>query len=621
MIRSVEISESSAARYGLGEIRMHNLGQIVVLVGENGSGKSRLLNLINDELPRVRERSEVEREMKPLKEEVAQATEHKPLEHPDNSYLKGILQTIAGAQERIRGLGTAQMDFSPNTRILRIVPNAFAQTEARAASAMPYEQYLQLMQQRPGFNLENSYRKMERTLSGLALAAYLKEHPVHRDDSNVANALASLHALNELLEPLLACTLGYTLVGNVPRPALSGRLFNTDDLSPGQRIIVAWALSLFEQSSYESLSQDAVLFVDEPEMHLHPAACQDVLKRVFDSIVRGGNRQIWIATHSVALLASLSTLSDVYLVEGRSAKYANRQLTHVVDGLLGGVGARETMMHFLDDVERVEFYGFVAQCLLDAGVSGKSGDAQSLQFAEVVKLRRELSGKVRVLDYASGKGRFSRSFAESEDGCDWLDYHAYDDPAFDRDRATRIENLRALYPNEGTVEERCHSDISDLYFDARVDIVVMANFLHEVEPQHWSGHLQHAAQVLRDDGWLLVCEDLRMPVGELPHSGGYLVMNLAEMRTLLGSSKGVQRHPQSTDRCQMIGIEAAALREFASQEPALRHKALVEALQSMRKRGISELARLRRDRDGRGHARSLVQLANAVFALERLGAQ
>lgn len=123
-----------------------------------------------------------------------------------------------------------------------------------------------------------------------------------------------------------------------------------------------------------------------------------------------------------------------------------------------------------------------------------------------------------ILDYASGKARFARALALALPPAllSRVDYHAWD-ASHDEGHQERLNNVAMLCPGDDQ-PKRCSKDISDFHHQGKVDLVVACNFFHKAPTRDWLKHLRAIGDALRDDGMLVVMEDLEMPVGELPPS-------------------------------------------------------------------------------------------------------
>ena len=93
--------------------------------------------------------------------------------------------------------------------------------------------------------------------------------------------------------------------------------FDIDMASSGQR--ANWSLSYLGQALFSlredrSVSRQITLFVEEPEIHLHPAAQVEILD-ILAFLVNKGFRVV-VTTHSLTLLYALNNLVQAYALNG-----------------------------------------------------------------------------------------------------------------------------------------------------------------------------------------------------------------------------------------------------------------------------------------------------------------
>lgn len=467
--------------------------------------------------------------------------------------------------------------------------------------------------------LPNLYDLAHLHLDGVARALFMERHPDHEADPQVRKNADHARSFNGILRELLGTEVEYTPHATLfSEPLLFGRPVNFGELSSGQKVLLTWAIALSEQAVEGSL-EHAIIAIDEPEPYLHPSAAIDVLDRLRTNLL-GEHGQLFIATHSPALVAHFHSAS-IYDVRDNSIAYSSTRVEKVMNGLLGGDDARQRLRDLMDEADHAAFLCFAAQCLDPAHVAEVSGDPQSHQLSRLCQRMLETNSRLRVLDYGSGKGRFARALAQNldEQARNGLDYRTWDDAEHNQHQDERALNIKALYPDEDDVSKHISTEISDYCNEQRVHLVVMCNFLHEIPPEDWRHHLCHAHDALTDDGLLLVLEDQEIPVGELPHRGGFLILDIAEMRTLLQTTKQVQQHPVSDPRCSAIIIQREALQHANNKGEFAR--TLRTALEKLQDRMVREIKQLRdsppeRDhKSGRKHARLAMQHTNATLAL------
>lgn len=88
------------------------------------------------------------------------------------------------------------------------------------------------------------------------------------------------------------------LLSVVIRDTESGRTFDIDGMSSGEKGLILTFLLL-----QRSVMRDGIVLLDEPELHLNPAVCKDLLSYLIDEYVRPKGLQFIICSHSPEILA------------------------------------------------------------------------------------------------------------------------------------------------------------------------------------------------------------------------------------------------------------------------------------------------------------------------------
>jgi predicted ATP-binding protein involved in virulence len=107
----------------------------------------------------------------------------------------------------------------------------------------------------------------------------------------------------------------------------SGDTFNIEELSTGQKTLLSKILYLYFKNI-----RDKVILIDEPELSLHPAWQNRVLK-LYENFAKENNCQIIIATHSPHIIGSANSKYIRLLVEENG-------VIEVVDNLSNSYGAK-----------------------------------------------------------------------------------------------------------------------------------------------------------------------------------------------------------------------------------------------------------------------------------------
>jgi len=270
---------------------------------------------------------------------------------------------------------------------------------------------------------------------------------------------------------------------------------------------------------------------------------------------------------------------------------------------------------------------FAHQCLLAPSVLATDpGDPQTRQTQRLISSCLG-EKRLRILDFGAGRGRLVSSIRESGESAPKLvqqvDYLAFDTSGTYRTECEAAiarlygDSTNRYFPNERDVRAKLDAN--------SVDIIVMCNVLHEIDPLEWpslfgeAGMLRH---LLNPGGFLLLVEDTEMRIGEKAHARGFLVMDTAELKTLFSIQEKDTQF--SVDDARGDGRLKAHLIPAACVA-RITQNSLRTAVAQSRHFAIEAIKQLRAShgmlsyRDGRKHAYYVQQLANSHLALELLG--
>jgi len=467
--------------------------------------------------------------------------------------------------------------------------------------------------------IETASESMHAYYDEVARALYDGKHPALRGNAEVEARAQDALGFNRLLKSLLGVEIEPE-VGPRSRvfAKVRGRRFDPAELSDGERVLIVWAILLHRQHQWLGQS---ILIIDEPENHLHP----DVCIRAIDALCRdvlGEHGQIFLATHSVPLLAHVGMDSIYFVDQGRIA-YAGRKLDALIDKLLGGAEGRKQLHTFLGDAEQRSFYSFAAQCLLPPGVAeAREGDPQQVQFLRLMQARKKDGVPLRVLDYAAGKGRFALTLAETlrEQGSSstLLEYFAFNDHHFceTKDAAACRDAISQLHPGAEASNYFDRFEAIHVGPSPKMDVVLMCNVLHEIPVKEWPRLFQKLTEILSEEGCLLIMEDSLPPIGELPDPTGYLLLDRISAQALFYSTEGVRVVDQDKGgRLIALEIDQRVLKNVSRES-------VDNALKKIRDCALEESKHLRSEAvqtpaydRGRLHAHYTMLYTNACLAL------
>lgn len=564
-------------RLGLHHVDMKRLGNVVVLAGPNGAGKTRILELVNSLTPH------------------AWTHQNNPARSP-NTQLDNIqfsaqssAPVIARFTSKHRTLGDP----------MGLAPVNLEKAHSTCVNSLGTVHF--------------DVRTVE-YINRIAALHWNASHPeTFTDDSEREKHAETWKSLKRAIESVIpGATLKRNNEGSV---CIFGKPIHKAGLSDGQSALLVIAAALHAQSSR---LDNAIILIDEPESHLHPSALLEYVDRLRAATPNG---QIWIATHSVHILAHVD-LSSIWFVDDGTVTWGGRTPERVLGGLVGDDEQRGRLERFLQLPSLHGMESFIAECLLPPAVlSTGSDDPQSVQIAEIIQtLRRPL----QVLDIGAGKGRILAALCTRTDNISAdIDYRALE-PGGDRDEC--VSTIADTY-NVGVADARkrvCESpnDMFTKINNGTVDVAVLCNVLHEVPPREWRALFAETLQkVLNPAGFVLIVEDMQIPKGEHAHEQGFILLDLAALQELFDIDRGSEDEMKSfgNDRLKAHLIAAnkvgCVTRESIARALRRRVETCRAAIKDARKSSPGGTPSFKA---GRLLALNTILFANASLALEEM---
>lgn len=607
----LRIRGERAAELGLKDQELSRLGKLVVLAGRNGSGKSRILSYlathVNFALAQGGRRSQLERALADHKQMLE--TELRRRGNPAD--LTGLRDTIELLQPQVEMLGSVDFGGDMGKAVsFTASPNALANPSDMTPRAVA--QNAERMRESDGSSWNGSVLAYISELQNVWREC-THQHSTHTQEV-VSNAVNKYRTLNAVVQAFFGEELDRSTSGEV---TLFGKPLAEISFSAGQKVALQMIAALHAQAS--SLGH-SVLVMDEPENHLHPAALVALLKSIEE---HAPDVQIWIATHSIPLLAYVNAThpNAIWMVEDGVVEFAGRRPEEVIRHLLGKEEQVAHLVSFLSLPHNLAVNNYAFECLLPpAVVFTGAEDAQLRQINAVLSKLRE-NGVLRVVDYGAGKGRLVEALHSAGLAEQVFDYVAYD--KFDSDAAYCKSVIDGHF---GGSDGRYFNKSEDLLAakgEGWADCVVMTNVLHEVPVAQWLRLFSEESllsRVLKPNGYLLVVEDQEIPVGELAHQHGFILLNTNELRRLFYAEGAgwkddfLVAHSGRGGRLTAHLIARSAFNRVSADSRK-------RALEGVRMHSITEIQTLREDttersyRNGMRHAFWTQQLANSVLAL------
>ncbi len=548
-MRITKIDIPSSPPDGQESIKMDKLGPIVLIAGKNGAGKTRIINYIFNTLkskptkgsieqaPHLikeanRNSLEVEKGMSSIRHQLS--TTH----NPDNIT---ELQSIISQQEK--NINDYKNQIAHQERVLSwnqvetnelgnhypafyFVPKSLNLKDCRLFSKQEIIGYADDVNSIGIDNLPNgTFAKIQVVQDRWFNAT----HPnVEVGDEEIKSSIEAYEKLKSLIILFLNTTLGRNLHGEA---TLFGFPTGQAKLSDGQKILLQFCMAIYSQ---EVALKDLVLILDEPENHLHPFVIIETIERIQKCVSNG---QIWIATHSIPLLAHFDP-SAIWFVENHKISHAGKIPEKVLHSLLGDENEVAKLQDFISLPAQFASSRYAFESLFEpTAVLTSSNDPQSFQIRTDL-LNLTTKGKIRILEFGAGKGRLISNIVDLDESnqeklIESIDYIAFDKYSLDKEQC---EN--ALVKAYGNSQDRYFNDMDKLlavYDTQSFDIVIMCNVLHEIDPKDWLILFQTEGTIsnlLHESGKLLLVEDHQIPIGEKAYQKGFLVLDTAQLKEL-----------------------------------------------------------------------------------------
>lgn len=609
------------------DIKMDRLGQIVVLAGKNGSGKSRVLNKLSlfsnqyrdldeDDLKREedlikahtdnyeRNKANYERIEKLHPESIAYSNKEKNLGK--------ILKDKIIAQKKLDALlnshlskpwygGRSSIDFIPKVTSM--------------SDPINYR-YGELQSGTLTLSIVNLHKLSELTLPVIQ-SIQNRYYEVKREDFEGGNieiekAIIEYQNLKYWIKEFLGVELKRDTNGNA---CLFGFKIGEAKLSDGQAILLQLCISLYQTT--KDLN-NYIISIDEPENHIHPSAIIEVLKKIIEATKES---QVWIATHSLPIIAYLASLPEtsIYYVEDGKVSFAGSTPEKVLEGLLGDEEQIGKLHDFIGLPAQYAINLYAYQCLFEPAVAETGADdPQTNQIKDVLDSLRK--GKsLKLLDYGAGKGRLLANIVETnKDLLQSLDYVAFD--KFDSNK-NHCEGVIASA--HGDRPNSYYNSMTDLKAVHRgsFDIVLMCNVLHEIPPSEWLNLMKSITDLLNENGGLLIVEDSQIPIGEKAHQHGFIVFDEAQIRELFAIGAATDFLSQSHSKNSRLKAHLIPKKYLSNISDETR-KAAIKSLNEKAKEEINKLRGLDPKsltfKQGREHAFWVQQFANTQLALDTM---
>lgn len=391
-------------------------------------------------------------------------------------------------------------------------------------------------------------------------------------------------------------------------------------LSPGEWSIL---LVIFAILFIRLEKKPCILLIDELETHLHPEAQIKLYELLKNGLKKSdADHCTCVASHSIFLLPHFDIQELVYMNNGQMGKINGGIYQQIYDNLTGESDKKkESLTDFLLSMSAWQYAEFLAECFLAPQIvdTARSADEQALQFVEVFKKLCEKKEKVNVLDFGAGSGRIGKCIElmlkDNEDVFErihQLKYNIYDKYGVSFDMKEDTAWMGKKYISEDHI----------VNFNTKFDLILLYNVLHEIGIDEWVKELKLIIDLLSEDGLLLFGEREVLSVGERPYGrSGYLVLGKKELIKLFPGSE--IQEILLPDKSVTATVCFSIRRKHGTRPGYPTEASVKKALQSLRESTKEKISNWNRDGMGvRGNSRKYAfycqQYVNAEEALEIL---
>lgn len=564
---------------------MRGLKQVVALFGKNGSGKSRLLKQLKNEIDsKIRELDN---------------KKHKYYT-PFNSNDEQNNMSFDEMKSKI----LEDIEYNEGDSIISITGRGITIASHENMNDDEYRSGGLNLYNNPDFEtVKKNCAKFIKSLCKSEMAQVYhenvsgkKKYEVH--DDVVLRNIKLFKLLQEVVKKIMDKDLSYATDEHLtPIVKLDGRVLVSNELSDGERELLAYCTYLVLQQQDDvknkTLSlKGKVLLLDELELFLHPKAQIDLIKGLRDLV--GENGQIWIATHSLAILSILDR-DEIWLMDNGDIISPSIETPNKVLSSLVGEDNIDALENFISSQYEWASIQFALESLFPPQVVPfNEGDVQQGQVRDRLSAPKT---PIKVLDFGAGDGRIAQEIIRNPDLASKIYYqpleitvekHPYLKELTDKlQKMSEIESTTAREVLD-THEKLNESDYSDFF-----DMIFMVNVLHEIPKNKWISILNTLLKSLKDDGKIIILEDQAIPRGENAHEYGFLILNIEEFKLLFSLQNLPKEYkhlnPKYTDRLSCVEIPKNGSKVTA--------KSISNALERKKTNCKTEINRLRAKKD------------------------
>jgi len=529
---------------GLKPIIMNRLNQCVLIAGKNGSGKSRLLSIITRVLPQKPKKNDIHNapiRIKSLEGNIDQyqniLVSYRSQQQSNPSHASDISLQISQYENSLKSALQQKENFN-NILNWSLIKTDDLYDNYSTVSFVPKEIQIKdssNVGKRDLINLADNASKIGIDHISESTFAYIQKlqdrwfsasHPKSTiSEEEKKKAINDYESLKEIVNIFLGCEINRDVDDQA---TIFGFRLEQSNLSDGQKVVLQYCIAIHAQGA--SLD-DHILIMDEPENHLHPSIIIEVINKIKTYNHKG---QIWIATHSVPLLAYFDP-QDIWYMEDGLISQKGKVPEKVLYSLLGNEEQIEKLKDFINLPAQQAVIRYSFEALFPPRViNTDSNDPQTIQIHSAIADYIKPNGKIKILDYGAGKGRILNGIDENKKAfLEQIDYYAFDESPENKEDC--IYSISQLYENPEDRYFVGEKELKSKHDEHSFDIIIMCDVLHEIDPFNWLelfGCNGFITKTLKNTGILLLVEDHQLPHGEKAYQNGFIVLDTPELKKL-----------------------------------------------------------------------------------------
>lgn len=569
----INIPQIITGEKGIIEIKIKRLSSVVAFVGRNGSGKSRILDLIegncfnNIPIQRILDNTfshlpeslqEIRRNLLPfskyflLSERLQQIQAIKKKDNSNKEIIKEF--NIVQKELSLNGIPSNSQDIvNSQYKSYTVISPTLKQHYFRRIKGNDIKQLKQAIDS-PGKNIPLTFEELlgniktnidyneldSLSYGGLSFLAKLP-HQLTLDkveclikDLNFEEKLSFKRfiSLKKFIQDFLGKDLTWeqkAIDSNMSTQGvnvnyigiwkLNKRVFNYNEFSDGEKFLFAYALLFFLLDENPKLNiKESILLIDEPELHLHPESEVALLEGIRNVIGKEG--QVIIATHSISILSHLN-YDEIFMVKDNKVRHPSHSTPGDTLIELMGLDIRvNKLANFISSISTWTYVNFMAECFSNPDVieSAQENDPQVKALKLAIK-EISLKSNNLLLDFGAGKGRVIQQLKEDYTFLNSIAYSAVE-PEVEFHTKLLESGVETIY--------KTHNEIPN----GKFDFVVICNVLHEIKLDEWELTLNNIIKSLAENGFLIIIEAKNLTKGEKIGTTGFLLLDIEELREL-----------------------------------------------------------------------------------------